>query len=57
MVYEGRKQSMAWMETDYSKDTHFRWNKSKWQLQGLGVLGIMGETSADPLMTDSLRRL
>ena len=48
---------MAWIEMDYSKDTHFRWNKSKWWLEDLGVLGIMGETSADPLMTDSLRRL
>ena len=48
---------MAWIEMDYSKDTRFRWNKSKWWLEDLGVLGIMGETSADPLMTDSLRRL
>ena len=34
MVYESRKQSMAWMETDYSKH----------MLEHLGVLGIMGET-------------
>ena len=25
MVSEVRKQSMAWMETDYSKHTYFRW--------------------------------
>ena len=41
---------MAWMETDYSKDTHFRW-KIKWRLENLGALGIMGEMSplSDPL--------
>ena len=39
MVYEARKQSMAWMETDYSKDTHFRL-KVKWRLEHLGALGI-----------------
>ena len=44
MVYEARKQSMAWMETDYSKHTHFRW-KIKWRLEQLGALGIMGETA------------
>ena len=33
---------MAWMETDYSKHTHFRW-KIKWRLEHLGTLGIMGE--------------
>ena len=44
MVYEARKQSMAWMETDYSKHTHFRW-KIKWRLEHLGALGIMGETA------------
>ena len=48
MVYEVRKQSMAWMETDYSKHTHFRW-KIKWRLELLGALGIMGE--AAPLIT------
>ena len=32
---------MAWMETDYSKYTHFRW-KIKWWLEHLGALGIMG---------------
>ena len=46
MVYEARKQLMAWMEMNYSKDTHFRW-KIKWQLEPLGALRIMGET--DPL--------
>ena len=33
MVYDARKQSIAWMETDYSKHTY------------LGALGIMGETA------------
>ena len=42
MVYEAGKQSMAWMETDYSKDTHFRW-KIKWRLEYLSALGVMGE--------------
>ena len=42
MVSEPRKQSMAWMETDYSKHTHFRW-KIKWRLEHLGAPGIMGE--------------
>ena len=37
---------MAWMEMDYSKDTHFRW-KIKWRLQHLGAPGIMGETAPD----------
>ena len=32
---------MAWMETDYSEHTHFRW-KIKWQLGHLGAQGIMG---------------
>ena len=36
---------MAWMETDYSKHTHFRW-KIKWWLEHLGALGIMGEITA-----------
>ena len=38
---------MAWMETDCSKHTYFRW-KVKWRLEHLGVLGIMGEMA--PLM-------
>ena len=42
MFSEARKQSMAWMETDYSK--HFRW-KIKWRLEHLGALGTMGETA------------
>ena len=42
MVYEARKQSMAWMETDYSKDMYFRC-KVKWRLEHLGTLGTMGE--------------
>ena len=32
---------MAWMESDYSKHTHFQW-KIKWWLEHLGALGIMG---------------
>ena len=43
MVYEARKQSIAWMEADYLKHTHFQW-KAKWRLEHLGSLGIMGET-------------
>ena len=43
MVSELRKQSMAWMEMDYSKHTHFQW-----EMEHLGALGIMGETV--PLM-------
>ena len=43
MVSEPRQQSMAWMETDYSKQTHFRW-KVKWRLERLGALGIVGES-------------
>ena len=43
MVSEPRKQSMAWVETDYSKHTPFWW-KIKWRrLEHLGALGIMGE--------------
>ena len=42
MVSEPRKQSMARMETDYSKHTHFRF-KIKWRLEHLGALGVMGE--------------
>ena len=44
MVSEPRKQSMAWIETDYSKHKHFRW-KIKWRLEHLGALGTMGETA------------
>ena len=44
MVSEARKQSMAWMETDYSKHTYFRW-EVKWRLEHLGALGIMGESA------------
>ena len=51
MVYEMRKQSMAWMETDYSKHTHFRW-KIKWLLEHLSTLGIMGEMA--PLITSTV---
>ena len=43
MVFESRKQSMAWMETNYSK-THFRW-KIKWRLEHSAALGIMGDTA------------
>ena len=42
MASEPRKQSMAWMETDYSKPAHFRW-KIKWRLEHLGALGIVGQ--------------
>ena len=42
MVFEARKQSMAWMETDYSKHRNFRL-KIKWRLEHLGALGIMGD--------------
>ena len=38
---------MAWMETDYSKDTHFKRN-IKWQVEHLSALGIMGETAHKP---------
>ena len=48
MVSEARKQSMARMETDYSKHTYFWW-KVKWRLEHLGALGTMGETT--PLIT------
>ena len=44
MVLEMRKQSMAWMETDYSRDMHFRW-KIKWRLVHLSALGIMRATA------------
>ena len=40
---------MAWMETDYSKHTYFRW-KVKWWLEHLGALGTMGETALLILM-------
>ena len=52
MVSEPRKQSMARMETDYSKHTHFRL-KIKWRLEHLGALGIMGET-AHQLSVDTI---
>ena len=52
MISEVRKQSMPWMETDYSKHTPFRW-KIKWRLEHLGVLGIMDETA--PLMNTESR--
>ena len=39
---------MAWMETDYSKHTYFRW-KVKWRLEHLGALGTMGETPKQPI--------
>ena len=42
MVSEPRRQSMAWVETDYSKHTYFRL-KIKWRLEHVGALGIMGE--------------
>ena len=45
MVSEARKQSMAWMETDYSKHTYFRW-KVKWRLEHLGALGTTGDTAS-----------
>ena len=44
MVSEARKQSMARMETDYSKHTYFRW-KVKWRLEHLGALGTMDDTA------------
>ena len=44
MVYERRKQSMPWMETDYSKHAYFRW-KIKWRLEHLGELRIVGEAA------------
>ena len=51
MVCEAIKQSMAWMETDYSRHTtHFRW-KIKWQPEHLGALGIMGETAPGEWVT------
>ena len=40
MVSEPSKQSMARMETDYSKHMHFRW-KIKWRLEHLDALGIL----------------
>ena len=36
------KVAPAWIETDYSKDRHFRW-KIKWRLEHLSALGIVGE--------------
>ena len=52
MVSEPRNQPMAWMETDYSKQTHFRW-KIKWRLKHLGALGIMGETPFNSFVIQS----
>ena len=49
MVYKARKQSMAWMETDYSKHTHFRW-KITWRLEHLGELGVMDDTVQKDVM-------
>ena len=46
MVSEAIKHSMASMETDYSKHTHFQW-KIKWRLKHWGALGIMGETALE----------
>ena len=46
MVSEARKHSMAWMETDYSKHTHFQW-KIKWRLKHWGALRIMIETALE----------
>ena len=36
---------MGWMETNYSKHTHFKW-KIKWRLGHLSALGIVDETVA-----------
>ena len=52
MVSELRKQSMAWMETDYSKHTYFRW-KIKWRLEHVGALGSMGDTAPLRLFADT----
>ena len=51
MIYEARKQSMAWMETNYSK---VRW-QIKWRPKHLGALGIMGEAAPlyVPLLVDT----
>ena len=45
---------MAWMETDYSKHTYFRW-KVKWRLEHLDALGTMGGTA--PLRTPSYYKI
>ena len=45
---------MAWMGTDYSQQTHFRW-KIKWRLEYLGALGTMGEMA--PLTTVRQKRI
>ena len=55
MFYVTRKQSMAWMETDYSKHTHFRW-KIKWRLEHLGALGIMDEKAFDTKIQSTVAR-
>ena len=44
MVSKPRKLTMAWMEMNYLKHTHFRW-KTKWRLEQLVPLGIMSETA------------
>ena len=47
MVFETRKQSLAWTEHGLQislKNTHYRW-KIKWRLELLGTLRIMGETA------------
>ena len=58
MVDEARKQSIACMETDYSKHTHFR-RKITWRLVHLGALGVMGETVplTFPQETTAFKRL
>ena len=49
MVFETRKQSMAWMEHGLQISlNHFRW-KIKWWLELLGALGIMGITAPSAL--------
>ena len=46
---------MAWMETDYSEETHFRW-KIKWRPEHLRALGIMGETAPLKVTQNALGR-
>ena len=41
MVYESRKQPMAWMEKDYSET-----GTVKWRLKHLSALGVMGATAS-----------
>ena len=47
---------MAWMKTDYSKDTPFRW-KMKWRLEHVGAQGIMGEAAPLVRVTGSTMTL